>query len=233
MAGWQRGPGAGLIAHQSCHHRAAALKTVVVYVHGLWFSGYEAVLLRPRLAHALDAELRVFAYHSVTETITANAAALGQYLATIRCDTLHLVGHSMGGVIIFNLFQKPVELAPGRILLLGSPLQGSEAARALARLPFGDAMLGRGIAEQVLNAPSRHWDGARDLGIIAGSASFGLGHLVKRFDAPNDGTVFVEETRLDGARDHLVLPVTHAGLLLSPEVARQGAEFLLRGRFAR
>ena len=209
------------------------MKTVVVYVHGLWFSGREAFLLRPRLARALDAGIRVFAYHSVTETISANAAALGQYLTTIRCDMLHLVGHSMGGVIIVNLFQKPVGLPPGRILLLGSPLQGSATARALARLPFGKSLLGRGIAEQVLDAPGRRWDRARDLGIIAGSASFGLGHLVKRFDRANDGTVFVEETRLDGASDHLVLPVTHSGLLLSREVARQGAEFLLRGRFVR
>ncbi len=209
------------------------MKTVVVYVHGLWFSGREAFLLRARLARALDAEIRVFAYHSVNETITANAAALGQYLAAIRCDTLHLVGHSMGGVIIVSLFAKPAALPPGRVLLLGSPLQGSETARALARLPFGRAMLGRGIAEQVLDAPRRHWDGARELGIIAGSKAFGLGHLVKLFDRPNDGTVFVEETRLGGATDHLVLPVTHSGLLLSREVAREGAAFLRDGRFAR
>jgi pimeloyl-ACP methyl ester carboxylesterase len=201
-------------------------------VHGLWFTGTEALLLRERLARALGAEQQVFAYHSVTESISANAAALGQYLATIRCDTLHLVGHSMGGVIIMQLFENPPEFAPGRILLLGPPLHGSEAARALARLPFGKAMLGRGIAEQVLDSHRRRWDGTRELGIIAGSAAFGLGHLVKLFDAPNDGTILVEETRLDGASDHLVLPVTHTGLLLSSEVARQGAEFLARGRFA-
>jgi hypothetical protein len=168
----------------------------------------------------------------VKETITANAAALGRFLETIRCDSLHLVGHSMSGVIIVNLFQKPVPLPPGRVLLLGPPLQGSETARALARLPFGRAILGRGIAEQLLDSPHLHWEGARELGIIAGSASFGLGHLVKLFDRPNDGTVLVEETRLEGATDHIVLPVTHAGLLLSGEVARQAAQFLLHGRFA-
>jgi pimeloyl-ACP methyl ester carboxylesterase len=169
----------------------------------------------------------------VKETITANAAALGRFLGTIQCDTLHLVGHSMGGVIIYNLFQKPVPLPPGRILLLGSPLQGSETARALASLPFGKAILGRGIAEQQLDSSHRRWEGARELGIIAGSTSFGLGHLVKMFDSANDGTVLVEETRLDGASDHIVLAVTHTGLLLSEEVARQGAQFLLHGRFAR
>ena len=209
------------------------MKTVIVHVHGLWFSGREAWLLRARLARALNAEERAFTYRSVGNTVSANSAALGEYLATISCNALHLVGHSLGGVVIMDLFRNAPPLAPGRILLLGSPLQGSEAARSLHRLPFGKALLGNGIAEQVLHAPPRRWDGARDLGIIAGRAPFGVGRLVTRFKGANDGTILVAETRLEGASDHLVLPVTHTGLLLSREVARQGASFLRDGRFAR
>jgi len=209
------------------------VKTVIVHVHGLWFSGREAWLLRARLARALNAEERAFAYRSVGNTISANSAALKECLATISCDALHLVGHSLGGVVIMDLFRNAPPLAPGRILLLGSPLQGSEAARSLHRLPFGKALLGLGVAEQVLHAPPRRWDGARDLGIIAGRAPFGVGRLVTRFKGANDGTILVAETRLEGASDHLVLPVTHTGLLWSREVARQGASFLRDGRFAR
>jgi pimeloyl-ACP methyl ester carboxylesterase len=209
------------------------VKTVIVLVHGLWFSGREAWLLRARLARALNAEERAFAYRSVGNTISANSAALKECLATISCDALHLVGHSLGGVVIMDLFRNAPPLAPGRILLLGSPLQGSEAARSLHRLPFGKALLGHGVAEQVLHAPPRRWDGARDLGIIAGRAPFGVGRLVTRFKGANDGTILVAETRLEGASDHLVLPVTHTGLLWSREVARQGASFLRDGRFAR
>jgi pimeloyl-ACP methyl ester carboxylesterase len=209
------------------------VKTVVVHVHGLWFSGREAWLLRARLARALNAEGRAFTYRSVSDTVSANSAALKDYLATINCDTLHLVGHSLGGLVIMDLFRNAPPLAPGRILLLGSPLQGSEAARSFFRLPFGKALLGRGVAEQVLHAPPRRWDGGRDLGIIAGRAPFGVGRLVRRFEGANDGTILVAETRLEGARDNLVLPVTHTGLLWSREVARQGASFLRDGRFAR
>jgi pimeloyl-ACP methyl ester carboxylesterase len=208
------------------------VKTVIVHVHGLWFSGREAWLLRARLARALNAEGRAFSYRSVSNTISANSAALKGYLATISCDTLHLVGHSLGGLVIVDLFRNAPELAPGRILLLGSPLQGSAAARSLARLPFGKKMLGRGVAEQVMQAPVRRWDGSRDLGIIAGSMAFGVGRLVRRFDGANDGTILVAETQLDGARDRVVLPVSHTGLLWSREVVRQGATFLREGRFA-
>ena len=209
------------------------MKTVVIYVHGLWFSGREAWPLRARLARALNAEVRAFTYRSVGATISANSAALKECLARISCDTLHLVGHSLGGVVIMDLFRNAPPLAPGRILLLGSPLQGSEAARALYRLPFGKALLGRGVAEQVLHAPPRRWDGRRDLGIIAGRAPFGVGRLVARFNGANDGTILVAETRLEGASDPLVLPVTHTGLLFSRDVARQGASFLRDGRFVR
>jgi pimeloyl-ACP methyl ester carboxylesterase len=207
------------------------VKTVIVHVHGLWFSGREAWPLRARLSRALDAEERAFSYRSVRDTISASSAALSAYLATISCDTLHLVGHSLGGLVIVDLFRHAPALAPGRILLLGSPLQGSAAARSLARLPVGKRILGLGVAEQVIQAPARRWDGSRDLGIIAGSMAFGLGRLVRRFDGANDGTILVAETQLDGARDRLVLPVSHTGLLWSREVVRQGAAFLRDGRF--
>ena len=206
---------------------------VLVYVHGLWFTGREALILRRRLAASLAVESRVFSYPSVTASVTENAAALGRYLATIRADTLHLVGHSLGGVVILKLFQNPPQLPPGRIVLLGSPLNGSRAAQLLTRLPFGRPVLGKGIAEEVLNAPPRRWQGRREIGVIAGGRSIGLGRLVGRLEKPNDGTVTVAETELPDATDSIVLPVTHSGFLLSSEVVRQTAAFLTAGRFSR
>ena len=78
---------------------------VVVYVHGLWLRGHEAVLLRRRLGRVLDAETRSFAYSSAGATVTDNAMALKNYLSQIPADTLHLVGHSLGGLVILKLFE--------------------------------------------------------------------------------------------------------------------------------
>jgi hypothetical protein len=50
---------------------------------------------------------------------------------------------------------------------------------------------------------------------------------------PNDGTVAVEETKLPGIKDHIELPVSHTGLLVSAAVASQTAFFLRHGEFAR
>jgi len=206
---------------------------MVVYVHGLWLTGIEGGILRKRLAKDLSAETRAFSYASVNSSMAANAQALAKFLGQLRADTLHLVGHSLGGLVILKLFEggdRP-KLPPGRIVLLGSPLNGSRAARNLARLPLGRKILGRGVDEELLGPRERRWQGQRELGVIAGSLGVGLGRLVGVGGAPSDGTILVDETRLPGIQAHLVLKVSHTGLPFSPTVARQTGAFLNSGNF--
>lgn len=209
------------------------MSTVIVYVHGLWLTGLEGGLLRRRLARQLDAETHAFSYASVKSNISVNAETLGQFLSEIRADTLHLVGHSLGGLLILKLFERGAveRLPPGRIVLLGSPLSGSRAALNLARLPLGKMLLGRGVHEELLTPRERRWRGHRELGVIAGSWGVGLGKLVGTRGEPNDGTIFVDETRLPGISQHLVMPVSHTGLPFSKSVARQAGAFLDSGKF--
>jgi pimeloyl-ACP methyl ester carboxylesterase len=211
------------------------MSTMVVYVHGLWLTGIEGGILRRRLAKTLSAETRVFSYASVRSGVAANAQALAKFLGELRTDTLHLVGHSLGGLVILKLFESPgsARLPPGRIVLLGSPLNGSLAARNLARLPLGKKILGRGIDEALLRPQERRWQGERELGVIAGSVGMGLGRLVGVPGGLSDGTILVDETRLPGIRDHVVLAVSHTGLPFSPAVARQTSAFLSSGNFIR
>ena len=69
--------------------------------------------------------------------------------------------------------------------------------------------------------------------VIAGNMPVGIGHITGKFGEPNDGTVAVSETQLDGAKDHLVMVVTHMGLTTSRNVADQIGSFLRRGEFLR
>jgi pimeloyl-ACP methyl ester carboxylesterase len=209
--------------------------TVVVYVHGLWLSGNEAGILLRRLGRELSAKTRAFSYASVTSSISDSAQALAKFLSEQRADKLHLVGHSLGGLVIVKLFEsgEGAQLPPGRIVLLGSPLNGSRAAQNLARLPFGKRIMGRGVNEELLTKRQRRWSGQRELGVIAGNVSIGLGRLVGVNGAPNDGTIFVEETRLQGILEHLVLRISHTALPFSSTVARQTAAFLNDGSFLR
>ena len=213
------------------------MSTVVVYVHGLWQRGAEAILLRRRLARDLAADVRAFSYPSVAADATTHARALAEYLRAIRADTLHLVGHSLGGLVIVKLFEEHSEaleqLPPGRIVLLGSPLRGSLTARNLARLPFGKTIMGRAVGEELLVPRERRWIARRDLGVIAGDRGVGLGRLVGRLGGASDGTILVEETQIEGAADRVVLRVSHTGMLFSAAVARQAGAFLNTGRFSR
>ena len=217
------------------------MRTCVVYVHGLWLNGWESVLLRRRLSRHLGCETSVFSYRSVGAGVADNASGLGQFLETISADAVHLVAHSLGGLMVLELFERVLSpegtfpgggaLPPGRIVFLGSPVQGSRAAQHFARFALGRAILGL-TAHQVLLAPrARAWNGARDLGVIAGNLPLGFGRLAGPLDGPSDGTVLVEETQLPGATSHLTVRTSHSALVYSAEVARQTAAFLRHGSF--
>ena len=210
------------------------MSTVVVYVHGLWQRGAESHWLRRRLAQDLAAEARTFSYPSVAGDAAQNARGLTEMLGEIRADTLHLVGHSLGGLVILKAFEDEEglrRLPPGRIVLLGSPLRGSRAARNFAKLPFGEQIMGRGVREELLQTRERRWSGSRDLGVVAGDLGFGMGRLVGAMGGPSDGTITVEETQIDGAADRVVLRVSHTGMLFSAKVASAAGTFLRTGRF--
>jgi pimeloyl-ACP methyl ester carboxylesterase len=216
------------------------VRAVVVYVHGLWLNGWESLLLRQRLSRQLNCTTLSFPYASVGAGLEENVRALAAFLGGLHADTLHLVGHSMGGAVILELFESsaarsaPIvvgKLPPGRIVLLGSPVRGSRAARNLSRLPFGRRMLGLTAHEALLPERDRQWRGERELGIIAGTLPMGMGRFLGRFNSPSDGTVLVAETHIVGVKQHLALRTTHSGMVYSPEVARRVAKFLRDGSF--
>ena len=206
-------------------------RAVVVYVHGLWLRGHEGFLLRRRLGAALGAEARSFDYSSFRANLAENATALYRNLRSLEADTLHLVAHSLGGLVVLEAFERGADgLPPGRIVLLGSPVRGCRAARRLVALPLGRTLLGHS-AEALVTSRDRRWEGARDLGVIAGDLPVGIGRLMGPMGAPNDGTVLVSETDLPGAKQQLRLRVSHSGMPFSTEVARRTAQFLREGRF--
>jgi len=203
----------------------------VVLVNGLWLADPALWLLARRLRRA-GFRVHTFSYPSVRQDLRTNAARLHDFLAGVPGPIVHLVGFSLGGLVIRALFHFQPQQRPGRIVLLGSPQSGSRAAQSLARRHLGRALLGRAVAELIAGTPQRWSWPARETGVIAGSRSVGLGRLVTRLAVPNDGSVAVEETVVPGAHVRLVLPVAHFAMLIAPIVARQVAAFLRSGRFA-
>jgi pimeloyl-ACP methyl ester carboxylesterase len=193
-------------------------------------NGLETFLLRNQLAHAGFAP-SIFRYPSTRASIAEVASALAAHLREFGDGPVHVVGHSLGGIVILEAFETPGELPPGRVVLLGSPVQGSRAARAVAAWSLGPQLLGQLAAVELTRLEPRAWRARHELGIIAGSRSAGMGRLFANLPAPNDGTVSVDETRLTGAKQHVVLDVSHTGMLMSSSVAGAVARFLERGAF--
>jgi len=201
----------------------------VVLVHGIWMPALVMALLGRRLAQCGFRPLR-FGYPDRAASPAENAARLNELIGDLGVDRLHLLAHSLGGIVVLHLLERFPEQPPGRVLLLGSPVRGSGLARRLASTRGLGWLLGRSGERGVLGgAPG--WSGERELGVIAGTRGPGVGTLVGGVARPNDGTVAVAETKLPGAAAFLTLPVSHAGLLLSRPVASACCRFLIQGRF--
>jgi pimeloyl-ACP methyl ester carboxylesterase len=207
----------------------AGAREAVVLVHGLWVHGLAMEIQRRALAR-LGYRALAYSYPSVRASLTQNAERLALFSASLRESTVHFVAHSLGGLVVLRMLEG-APAANGRIVLQGVPYRGSRAARALERLPFGQTLLGRSLREWLDAEPPA--DFARfEIGVIAGSLGLGLGRLIEPgLPRPNDGVVAVEETRVPGARDHIVLPVNHSGMLVSRAVVRQIGAFLRSGAF--
>lgn len=205
----------------------------VLLAHGLWMTGLETTLLRQRLNRA-GFNVTVYHYASLTAQAAGVRAALAERIRALAGSSsapVHLVGHSLGGVLLAQVAESDPSLPIGRMVLLGAPVHGSGTAHALARLPGGAIVLGALADSELTHGERGPWRGRFELGIIAGTHGIGVGRLIHAISEPNDGTVSVAETRLVGARAYLEIRASHMGLLLSRAVAANVAEFLANGRF--
>lgn len=171
-----------------------------------------------------------FSYPSIRHDCRSNAARLQRFVEKIEADEIHFVAHSLGGLIVRHLLYDFPDQKPGRVVTLATPHQGSFAAQQASRRIWGRWILGNSLSACLLgDLPA--WNAERELGSIAGNKGFGVGMLMARLTRPHDGTVTVAETELAGMSDHITLPVTHVGMMLSVNVANQVQAFLDSGQF--
>lgn len=200
----------------------------IVLVHGLWMKGPEMFLLRRRLRKA-GYRVYQFSYRSVARDLGQNARQLNSFLKEVEGKQVHFVAHSLGGLVVRKLFQEFPQQRPGRIVTLGSPHTGSYVADRLSRNGIFRRLFGR--SRLALSGTVNPWKSERELGSIAGYLSLGIALLMRDLEKPNDGTVSVRETYLDGMSDHALVKASHMGLLYSRRATEQVIAFLRNGRF--
>lgn len=206
-----------------------AQTTPVIVVHGLWAHG----LVMKYLAHRLTENgftAHTWSYPSMRLTLAENAGRFAEYCKGLAAPRLHIVAHSMGGLVALKMLDLAPAIHCERLVLLGTPYTGSAAARRLAQFPGGKLLLGNS-AREWLNEP-RPGVRAHQAGVIAGTRGLGLGALIGAdLPKPHDGVVAVEETVIPGVMERISVPVSHTEMLFSSEVARQCCAFLRHGRF--
>ncbi len=150
--------------------------------------------------------------------------------------TLHFVGHSLGGLVARAYLHKFRPENLGRVVMLGTPNQGSEIADLLVNfLPY--KLFYGPVGQQLVTDQSRFkamfGSVDYDLGIIAGDRY--LDPVASWFMIPgkNDGRVSVASTKLEGMKDHITLHVTHTFMPSKKEVIHQTAHFLEHGNFSK
>jgi len=204
----------------------------VVYVHGLWMPGEESLVLKTRLSHEFPLALHAFRYSAVTSSMSHITERLAEFVHRLASPEVHFVGHSLGGLVIYRFLERFPEQPPGRVVFLGTPSVASRAAQRAASFAPIAHLMGHSVAEELLQPRERRWTQSRPLGIVAGTQPIGLGQLLAHFQEANDGTVAVSETRMPGATDHISLPVSHLGMLVSARVAHETGRFLTYGQFS-
>lgn len=199
----------------------------VILVHGLWVPAVVMTPLAARL-HAAGFRCHLFGYRGRERPLAAHAERLVRFAQGIGQP--HFVGHSLGGLVVFEALDRHGEAKAGNVVLLGTPVQGNFAGRRLAQLGWGRWFLG---ASEPLwrEGRSARWTRPEPLGVLAGTLPVGLGRLFGRLPGQNDGVVRLEETEVGGMRERVVLPVGHSTMLISARVAAQVQSFLSDARF--
>ena len=209
----------------------------VILLHGL---GEGRDSMRPLAEHlraGIDAAVISFGYASVKADLDAHGLALAQVVKGLPpAATVSFVGHSLGNLVVRRWMALAAEqelVRVHRVVMLGPPNQGSRLARMASGI-WGVADHVEGATRDLVLDWQRVSPGLAvppcDFGIVAGGRGDEIGYS-RLLAGDDDAVVCVEETRLEGARDFLLVPVHHAAMMKHPAVQRATVSFLETGRF--
>ncbi|MHB8903095.1 MAG: alpha/beta hydrolase [Thermoguttaceae bacterium] len=214
---------------------------VVVTLHGLGRTRQSMAGLGSYLALQGGYTWINMGYASTRDTIDAHARALAEVVGHLdQADEVNFVGHSLGNLVIRRYLAdraqtEPTEQRPplGRIVMLAPPNQGAELARKLGnnklfQMVFG--MSGSQLASSWKEIEGRLAIPACPFGIVAGGRG-DEGVNNPWLEGDDDFIVTVDETRLRGAADFLVLPELHTFIMDDPRAKECTLRFLQQGWF--
>ncbi len=195
-------------------------KHFVVFIHGIAAPRFVFLYLKWFLwRHGLRS--RIFGYSSVFKTIPCHADRFIETLKRLEkdrsIDQIHIVAHSMGGVVTRQALLKYRPEKLGRFLMLATPNKGSSAARKLSASIFSFSRTLRQISDE-------------------------QGSYVRELEFPEEvemGAIHASVDRVVTRESSMPVPNVpflelysgHNDLLIRPATARAMLQFLETGSF--
>ena len=206
----------------------------IIFIHGIWSSRASFVQLAARVRkHGY--KVHYFDYRSVTRSPEENAAKLNAFIEDIDAPKIHLVGHSLGGLVLKHFMHHYAHTSIDKVIMLGTPINGSEIAKTLNENDASRLVLGRAV-ENALLGGAPDWPKGRPLAMVAGKKGVGIGNIIlgardDAFSGLSDGVVKLEETMSHEVTHHCVIPESHTMMLFSKHASKAVLAYLRDGDF--
>jgi pimeloyl-ACP methyl ester carboxylesterase len=217
-------------------------KKIILVLHGLVRSRDSMSGMAEFLAEEDEYSVLNLSYASTRVSIADHAAALQRIITRLGdVDEINFVAHSMGNLVIRHLIGDQLIESRGlgidprikRMVMLAPPNGGADLAKrfrnnVVFRVIFGRS--GQQLGKEWGDLEGRLAVPPCEFGIIAGGAGDENGRN-PLLTGDDDMVVTVQETRLKGARDFVVVPAAHTFLMDNPQVRQYARRFIKQGFF--
>ncbi|MCD6385144.1 alpha/beta hydrolase [Candidatus Sumerlaeota bacterium] len=215
------------------------MSRTVILIHGLCRFRWIYIPLERKL-RANNFSVCYFRYSPRRDGVIRASEKLALELSRLSDEHIYFITHSMGALVLRALARQPVRRENlCRAVLIAPPNHGSLMMKKITSLPvpkvdtITSILYGRarqellpeneGITETLPPPPC-------EFGIIAGGRNNNRG-FSPLLPGDNDGTITVATTRMDGARDFIILPHLHTPILWAGDTIESAIRFLLKGSF--
>lgn len=207
-------------------------RELVVLTHGIASSRFFLSPLARRLRRT-GFQTRLYGYPSLWWSNRSFGKKLAAFLRRVApgYDRVHLVVHSMGGIVTRCALEEELPENFGRIVQIAPPNQGSHAATRIGHYngsPLWNALVvapHRWLAPSLIELRDTPDSFVNQLGPLPAGVEVGV------LAASHDRVVHAHQTHVEGQKDHRTVEGWHTGVLWTKETAEQTEKFLRTGAF--
>jgi uncharacterized alpha/beta hydrolase family protein len=208
-------------------------KEIIVLLHGLGRNTTSMWLLASRLEDAGYHVQRV-GYSSLDQSpdeILKDISSKINQCCQKHKNSVHFVGHSLGGLMVRAYLQNNKLDKLGRVVLLGTPNKGTEAADHFSNSWLMELLgpTAKALGTDDKSFPKSLKTPYYPVGVIAGEVKSKFNDPV--IPGKDDGIVSVEATKIDSMTDFIIIETSHSMMRYNREVADQTIEFIQNGLF--